>query len=73
MILKAEGSIDIDGNRKIWIELSGKTEPDEDPTTILPVLAESLVEALGDAHDNVTQRLGLVPTAAGPDLTTFED
>lgn len=73
MIIKAEAAIDIDVNRKIWIELSGKTEPDEDPATVLPVLAESLVEALTSSYDHATQRLGLVPTATGPDLTTFED
>jgi hypothetical protein len=69
MILKAEASIDIDQNRKVWIELSGKTEPDEDPTDVLPVLADSLVEALGSAYDHAAQRLGITPP--GPDLRTF--
>ena len=69
MILKAEASIDLDANRKVWIELSGKTEPDEDPTTVLPVLAESLVEALSSSYDHAAARIGL-PTP-GPDLKTF--
>lgn len=72
MILKAEASIDIDANRKVWIELSGKTEPDEDPTIILPVLADSLVEAVTSAHSQATQRLGIAAPTSDP-LQTFDD
>lgn len=71
MILKAEASIDLDANRKVWIQLSGKTEPEEDPTTILPVLAESLVEAVTSAYDHAAAQLGM-PMHKDP-LRTFED
>jgi hypothetical protein len=73
MILKAEASIDIDANRKIWIELSGKTEPDEDPADVIPVLADNLVSAVIKAHDEVAQRLGLSTPRMKDPLETFED
>lgn len=71
MILKAEAGIDIDANRKIWITLSGKTEEGEDPADVIPVLAESIVEATVSAHAQAVSQLGMVPS--GPNTETFED
>jgi len=71
MILKAEAGIDIDATRKIWITLSGKTEEGEDPAAVIPVLAESIVEATVSAHDQAITQLGMAP--ATQSTQTFED
>lgn len=70
MILKAEATIDLDANRKIWIQLAGKTEEGEDPTDVLPVLAEELVNAAISAYEQGAAQMGIVKRDP---LETFGD
>lgn len=70
MILKAEATIDLDANRKIWITLSGKTEEGEDPADVIPVLAEELVNASVSAFNQAAAQIGI---AKHDPLQTFGD
>lgn len=71
MILKAEATIDIDDKRRIWIELSAKPNAQEDPSTVVCALAESLTESLLEAYHRVVP--ATTPGEARTQLMTFGD
>ena len=71
MLIKAEATIDLDEHRKVWVTISAKTVDGEDPTDIIPVMAEKIVEAAMESFEQGAAQLG-IPTAPDP-LQTFGD
>jgi len=71
MIIKAESTIDLDGQRKVWLQISAKIEEHEDPAEALPVIAQALVDQSISAFEQAAAQLGM-PGPPDP-LQTFGD